>query len=163
VVHINHFIKYFKKWLMVNRLCITMDLTITNKDGVVMEFGQYVKEIRKTKGLSLREAAKRSGVSHPYLSQLENGKNDKPSLEIINKLAKGLGVNNGDLILAAGHVDDPFDFVEQQHKLHLEQIKNSDIGYLLNVKEEVYFNKKLLTKEQRKLAIRVLAALFKED
>lgn len=58
-----------------------------------MEFGSYIKEIRNEKGLSLRELSKRSGISHPYLSQLENGKNKNPSPDIIEKLSKGLGVD----------------------------------------------------------------------
>lgn len=68
-----------------------------------MEFGEKIKEIRKSKNLSLREAAKRSLISHPYLSQLESGKNKKPSPEIIRKLANGLNYSYNELMDLAGY------------------------------------------------------------
>lgn len=58
-----------------------------------MDFGQYIKEIREKNNLSVRELAKRAGMSHPYLSQLENGKNKNPSPEIVRKLATGLDID----------------------------------------------------------------------
>lgn len=70
-----------------------------------MEFGKYIKEIRTNKSLTLRETAKRTKVSHPYLSQLETGENKKPTPEIIKKLAEGLNVNYYDLLVSAGYID----------------------------------------------------------
>lgn len=57
-----------------------------------MKLGQYIRKIREEKGFSTRELARRSGVSQPYLSQLENGKTNNPSIEVLKKLAKGLDV-----------------------------------------------------------------------
>lgn len=68
-----------------------------------MEFGERLKEIRKSKNLSLREAARRSKVSHPYLSQLESGRNKKPSPEIIRKIADGLNHPYNELMDLAGY------------------------------------------------------------
>lgn len=70
-----------------------------------MQIGQYIKEQRKEKGLTLREAAKRSGVSHPYLSQLENGRNDKPSPEVLRKISTGLDCSYIRLMEVAGYSD----------------------------------------------------------
>ena len=67
-------------------------------------FGEYIKEIRTNKSLTLRETAKRTKVSHPYLSQLERGENKKPSPEIIKKLAEGLNVNYAHLMNKAGYL-----------------------------------------------------------
>lgn len=55
-------------------------------------FGEAIKQARIEKKLSLRELARRIGISHPYLSQLENNHNNNPSLEIIVKLSKELEV-----------------------------------------------------------------------
>lgn len=55
-------------------------------------FGETLKNARLTKGFSLRELARRLDISHPYLSQLENGKNDTPSILILKKLARILDV-----------------------------------------------------------------------
>ncbi|PIC71149.1 hypothetical protein CSV77_03670 [Sporosarcina sp. P16b] len=56
-------------------------------------FGEVIKVARTEKKLSLRELARRIDVSHPYLSQLENGHNNNPSAEIIYKLADSLGIS----------------------------------------------------------------------
>ncbi len=69
-----------------------------------MDFGQYVRKKRKDKGLSLREAAKRSHMSHPYLSQLENSVNKKPSPDIIRKISTGLNISYVELLEAAGYL-----------------------------------------------------------
>lgn len=71
-----------------------------------MELGQYLKNLRKSKNITLREAAKRSGVSHPYLSQLENGKNDKPSPEVLKKLAETYDRKYEVLLEIAGYLDE---------------------------------------------------------
>lgn len=60
--------------------------------------GEHIRNIRKEKGLSIRELARRSGVSNAYLSQLENGKTQNPSYEIIGKIAKGLKTNVAEIL-----------------------------------------------------------------
>jgi transcriptional regulator with XRE-family HTH domain len=96
-----------------------------------MELGRFIKEIRKDKNLTLREVAQRSGVSHPYLSQLENGRNDKPSPDILNKLANGLEIPNGTLMMAAGYIEYPLGDKPSKGNLifqvpHMENVLNSD-------------------------------------
>ncbi|WP_409297701.1 helix-turn-helix domain-containing protein [Peribacillus sp. SCS-26] len=39
-----------------------------------MEVGKRIKQIRENKGLSVREFSDRLGISHTYLSRMENGK-----------------------------------------------------------------------------------------
>ncbi|AMO32501.1 helix-turn-helix transcriptional regulator [Lysinibacillus sphaericus] len=64
-------------------------------------FGEVISNARKEKKLTLREAAKRIGISHPYLSQLEKNKNKNPSFEILYKIAYELDVSFGYLNLLA--------------------------------------------------------------
>lgn len=54
-------------------------------------------EIRTGKGYSLNELSKLSGVSRVYISQIESGRY-KPTIQIICKLCRGLGVTPNDLI-----------------------------------------------------------------
>lgn len=56
------------------------------------KIGPEIKRIRENKGLSLREVASRSGLSHSGLSNYENGKR---SLDIdqLDKLCSVLGVD----------------------------------------------------------------------
>jgi transcriptional regulator with XRE-family HTH domain len=53
------------------------------------ELGAVLADLRKAKGLSLREVQEATGnaVSNAYLSQLENGKIKKPSPNVLHSLA----------------------------------------------------------------------------
>ncbi|WP_242318861.1 helix-turn-helix transcriptional regulator [Bacillus cereus group sp. BfR-BA-01349] len=74
---------------------------------IKIELGEYIRKVRKEKKLSLRKAAELTGVSHPYLSQLETGSNKKPSIEILEKLALGLDLHNNYLTYLAGYYKMP--------------------------------------------------------
>jgi len=69
-----------------------------------MKIGEYIKSLREEKGLSLRETAKRANISHPYLSQIETGKNTKPSADILFKVSTALKVNVISLFYYAGYI-----------------------------------------------------------
>ncbi|MER2060007.1 MAG: helix-turn-helix transcriptional regulator [Niallia sp.] len=69
----------------------------------INKFGKSLRNLRKEKGLSIRELGKRSEVSHAYISQLENGVRNIPKPKIINKLAKGLGMPFIELMRVAGY------------------------------------------------------------
>lgn len=56
-----------------------------------------LKELRLEKGMSVYELAKRSGVDTSYIHRLEAGKKNNPSVKVIDKLAKALGVNASEL------------------------------------------------------------------
>jgi transcriptional regulator with XRE-family HTH domain len=54
--------------------------------------GTWLKMLRGEKGLTQDTVAKRAKVTKPYLSQLETGKRKNPSLPVLKRLAKALGV-----------------------------------------------------------------------
>lgn len=49
-----------------------------------------LKEIRQEKGMTLEGLAEKCGVSAGYLCHLENGSRLHPSIEVMEKIAKGL-------------------------------------------------------------------------
>ena len=55
-----------------------------------MEFGDRLRRIRTAQGLSLREFARRVGVSGSYISQLE-GNECRPSFSVLKRIAEELG------------------------------------------------------------------------
>lgn len=61
--------------------------------------GATVKSLREKCGLSMRELARRSGVSQPFLSQIERGLS-APSMVTTYRLADALGVLPGALLPA---------------------------------------------------------------
>jgi transcriptional regulator with XRE-family HTH domain len=63
--------------------------------------GDYLREQRIAAQLSLRQLAEQTGVSNPYLSQIERGLR-RPSAEVLQQLAKGLRISAETLYVQAG-------------------------------------------------------------
>lgn len=57
-----------------------------------MNIGKNIRKFRKSKGLTIKSLSKQSTVSNGYISDLENEKETRPSLDILGKLAKVLDV-----------------------------------------------------------------------
>lgn len=136
-----------------------------------MTFGERINEIRVSKNLSLREVARRSDISHPYLSQLETGRNKNPTPDIIRKLSKGLNVPYMELMKAAGYaeedgsipVDSLFDAIALSPS-EIDSLKDRNIiskekesklikiyldNVLTNKDLKVYYKDKLISNEDR--------------
>jgi len=150
-----------------------------------IEFGKYLKSLRKQKGLTIIELSNQSGVSNPYISQLENGK-FTPSPEVIKKLSSVLEESFSGLLHAAGYEDlyeaarvaeviDDFsdDFEVNQRDLILRvnafekamDLKNLLEQDDLSLKTEgirPYYNGHLLTEEDCQRVLKMLIALFPE-
>ena len=63
----------------------------------VIKFGKKLREVRLKKELSQGDVARILGVHRSYISGLERGRRN-PSLLTVQKVAKALGVNVGDLV-----------------------------------------------------------------
>lgn len=63
-----------------------------------IKIGKNVKEYRNKLGLSQEDFAKKSGVKYTTLTKIESNVIKKPSVLIMAKLAKILGVSIEDLI-----------------------------------------------------------------
>lgn len=66
--------------------------------------GDYLREQRLTKKLSLRQLSAIAGISNPYLSQIERGIK-RPSAEILQQIGKGLSISAETLYVQAGLLD----------------------------------------------------------
>jgi transcriptional regulator with XRE-family HTH domain len=51
-----------------------------------------LKTLRTSKDLGLRELAEKAKVPPGYLAELESGKKKNPSLDVLKRLARALGV-----------------------------------------------------------------------
>ncbi len=51
-----------------------------------------LKTLRNEQGMTQDEVARRANVTKPYVSQLETGVRKNPSLPVLKRLAKALGV-----------------------------------------------------------------------
>lgn len=86
--------------------------------------GDYLREQRRQAELSLRQLADMTGVSNPYLSQIERGLR-RPSAEVLNQLAKALRVSAEALYVRAGLLD-PDDAAEEPEESGVEAAIRAD-------------------------------------
>ena len=59
---------------------------------------RVLKTLREGKGFSQDHLAKKAGVTREYLTMLESGARRNPSLAVLQRLAKALGVSVGELL-----------------------------------------------------------------
>jgi transcriptional regulator with XRE-family HTH domain len=67
--------------------------------------GKGLRLARELRKLSLRDVEKATGISNPYLSQLENDQIRKPSPFFLHKLGTLYGIDYEFLMEAAGYVE----------------------------------------------------------
>lgn len=114
-------------------------------------FGKYLRELREAYGLSISGLHRLTGVSQPYLSQLENG-TKKPSMSIIHKIASGLTDNvesnisfkvmYKELLKKAGYNTDWY-FLDEVYKDAISKVDLTEQAienYKNNIATPVYLN-----------------------
>lgn len=65
------------------------------------DIGSFIRDMRENAQVSVRQLAERSGVSNPYLSQVERGLR-KPSADVLSQIAKALRISAEVLYVRAG-------------------------------------------------------------
>jgi transcriptional regulator with XRE-family HTH domain len=68
------------------------------------DLGAFIREQRRVGQLSLRKLSELSGISNPYLSQIERGLR-RPSAEILQQIARALSLSAETLYVQAGILD----------------------------------------------------------
>jgi transcriptional regulator with XRE-family HTH domain len=68
------------------------------------DIGGFIRDLRRNARISLRQLAEQTGVSNPYLSQIERGLR-KPSAEVLQQIASALRVSTPVMYLRAGLLD----------------------------------------------------------
>jgi transcriptional regulator with XRE-family HTH domain len=71
--------------------------------SVMRNLGEHLKTARNRLGLTLREVQRKTGLSNPYLSQLENGRIKRPSPSALHKLSECYRLPYDRLLRLAGH------------------------------------------------------------
>jgi transcriptional regulator with XRE-family HTH domain len=66
-----------------------------------LDLGEFIRQQRETARISIRHFSKLTGISNPYLSQIERGLR-KPSAEILQQIARGLHLSAETLYVRAG-------------------------------------------------------------
>lgn len=96
-----------------------------------VDFGSYLKGLRKGKKLTIRQLDLYSGVSHSYISQMERGSRGIPSPDILQKLSKPLGIEYEELMKKAG-------YIEENKKESAYTLPESEIERVIKEAESYY-------------------------
>lgn len=77
-----------------------------------MNFGEYLKQIRKEKGLSQRALSEKCGISNAEISRIETGERQKPSPDVLKALAPVLEITYEELMNKAGYLNERSSFIQ---------------------------------------------------
>jgi HTH-type transcriptional regulator, competence development regulator len=101
----------------------TNNLAIVNRlhypEKAMESFGTYMRRLRKSKGLTLKQVEIQARVSNAYISQIERGLRNPPHPDILKRLAKTYDVPQRDLLVAAGHLEE--DSAETAKRRQIEE------------------------------------------
>lgn len=76
-----------------------------------MKLGDLIRKYRQENDLSLRDFAKKAGLSHSYVSSLENGFDPRsgkeviPTIETLKKVANAMNMELDDLLAQIGYIE----------------------------------------------------------
>lgn len=87
-------------------------MTTTDADRRWLDLGAFIREQRRSGQLSLRRLSEMSGISNPYLSQIERGLR-RPSADILQQIARSLEISAETLYIRAGILEER----DQEHDL----------------------------------------------
>jgi transcriptional regulator with XRE-family HTH domain len=62
------------------------------------KLSRMIQQLREAKGMTQRDLATRVGVTPGYIAQLELGQKKNPSVPVLRRLARALGVPVGELL-----------------------------------------------------------------
>ncbi len=120
-----------------------------------IKISDYCKNIRKQSGLTSEQFAKSKGVSRAYISKIESGNSDNPSIAVLAKIAKVYDLSPDDLLDL--DVDDIF--IEgagllrfgknplKDNRSRIEQLEDFDAKYLTpnGYKSDFIYGKTILS------------------
>ena len=66
------------------------------REKLLIEFGQHLKSLRKSKGLTAAEVSRRMDIDKPNYTRIESGRTN-PSLFVLRKISNGLDITMEEL------------------------------------------------------------------
>jgi transcriptional regulator with XRE-family HTH domain len=104
-----------------------------NEQGVALLLGENIKNIRKSKKMSINKLSKMSGISLGYLSDLENNNAKNPTMEKLQSIATVLEVKIGDLLNSDEKLDIAISSINK-----IAELAQKGLNY--NVNDSDYLN-----------------------
>jgi transcriptional regulator with XRE-family HTH domain len=114
------------------------------------EFAEYIKNLRLSRGLTIKQVELYAGISNSYISMIETGKRDIPSPDVLKKLSKIYKVPYEELMIAAGYLKSDYEITPDSFP---EELLNIDEDYILVAKE---LQEKKISPERLRKIIEIL-------
>jgi transcriptional regulator with XRE-family HTH domain len=126
------------------------------------EFGNYLKQLREQKGLTINQLASLAGISGAQISRIENGLRGVPKPATLRKIAEATEVSYEELMGHAGHLNEAEAGVEAQVPKWATSKDKRDFRQMLEDDGELMFDGIPLNKEDKQRIKDVLTGLFWE-
>src|SRR5690242_3392493 len=90
--------------------------------------GSVIRAHREAAGYSQRQLAAMAGVNYSYLSRLESGDNDRPTAEVLQRLADALEIDQDELLgfIGVKTLPEPRVYYRRAYNLTDEQAAEAD-------------------------------------
>ena len=99
-----------------------------------LTIGWYLRYLRESQSLTLRDVEEITGISHSHLSKIERDEYE-PTDDMIFKLAKPLGVDSDELLIARNNEGRNQDFWRRELVNYLRTLENEQQDeYIINGK-----------------------------
>lgn len=89
------------------------------RPGIVRAFAAKLREVRTSRGMTQAELARQAEISPTYISEMENA-DTTPGIDVIERLARALGVSPADLLVA--EEADPLPVLRDQARRMVEVV-----------------------------------------
>lgn len=125
-------------------------------------FGDYMKQLRESKGLTINQLALAAGISGSQISRIENGLRGVPKPTTLRKIAEATGTAYEELMDHAGYLQEQTLFEEDAVPNWATNKDKRDFRKMLEDDGELMFDGIPLDKEDKQRIKDVLTGLFWE-
>ncbi len=94
------------------------NIIIGNEGSIIMNIGERLRFLRKSKNISIYKISKETGISQNHISGIELGKR-QPTIDTLSRLAKPLGITLAELF----NEDIEAVFLSENEKLLIENYR----------------------------------------
>lgn len=126
------------------------------------EFGDYMKQLRESQGLTINQLASAAGISGSQISRIENGLRGVPKPTTLRKIAEATGIAYEELMDHAGYLQEQPLFEEDVVPNWATSKDKRDFRKMLEDDGELMFDGIPLDKEDKQRIKDVLTGLFWE-
>lgn len=95
--------------------------------------GDNIKKFRELNNYSMNALAKKCNMSVGYLSDIEKNKKENPSIDILKKIAKALGVTINDLLTVEEKLDIAINSINK-----ISELAKQGLNYSVNESSSTY-------------------------